>query len=141
MLQQKSEPDFIFDPDAITNCFIPFQRILPGLNFRHSPERVIAPVPSKTDGLLGEFVSRIHKRAVEIFKSTRAIVAIGYSFNPHDRDSYVHLLEAASGAKIILVVPEAHRLVSRLGNEYPGVEWQPVSMTFREWSTRGYEGI
>jgi len=119
MLRPKEEPDFIFDPDRLGPCFMPFERVLPGPSFRHLPERVIAPVPSKTDGLRGTFISRVHKRAVEIARSTRTIVAVGYSFNLYDRASYSHLLEAAGGARVILVVPEAQALASRLIVEYP----------------------
>jgi hypothetical protein len=141
MLRPKVEPDFIFDPDSLALCFVPFERVLPGLSFQYPPEHVIAPVPNKTDGLRGEFIRRIHQRAVEIILSTRTIVSIGYSFNPYDHASYLHLLEAARGVRIILVVPEAQKLASRLSIEHPGIEWVAVPMSFREWVMRGYEGV
>lgn len=141
MLRPKVEPDFIFDPDSLALCFVPFERVLPGLSFQYPPERVIAPVPNKADGLRGKFIRRIHQRAVETIQSARTIVSIGYSFNPYDHVSYLHLLKAARGARLILVVPEAHELVSRLSIEHPEIEWVAVPMTFREWVMRGYEGV
>ncbi len=140
-LQPKAEPDFIFDPDSLGLCFVPFERVPPGPSFRHLPGRVIAPIPSKADGLRGAFIRRIHKRAMEIVQSSQTIVSIGYSFNPYDRASYSPLLQAARGARILLVVPEAQDLASRLTGEYPGIEWHAVPATFREWVLRGYDGL
>lgn len=141
MLRPKVEPDFIFNPYSTGLCFVPFEQVPPGPSFRFPPERVIAPVPNKAAGLHGEFISRIHKKAVEIVQSIQTIVSIGYSFNPNDRTSYLPLLKAVRGARILLVVPEAQKLVPRLISEYPGVEWRAIPMTFREWVAGNYEGL
>lgn len=141
MLKPKEEPEFIFDPDCLGLCFAPFERVLSGHSFRYPSERVIAPVPSKAEGLRGEFVRRIHKQAVDIIRPIQTIVSIGYSFNPFDSASYSRLLEAACGARIILVAPDAQDLASRLRAEYPKIEWYPVPSPFLEWVKRGYDGI
>jgi len=141
MMKEKSEPDFIFDPDTIGRCFIPFENVPPGLDFRHVPYRVIAPIPSKAKGLQGEFVKRIYKLAIEKIEEADTIITIGYSFNPHDQESYSKLLHAATGSRVIVVVPEADELVDRLRKDYPGIKWYAVQMTFREWVRNGYQGI
>ena len=140
-IKPKKEPSFSFDPGAITWCFPTYGSVASEIDFQYQRDRVIAPVPCKAEGLHGEFVSRIHMQALKIVQSTRIIVSIGYSFNPHDRDSYVHFLDAAHGARIILVTPEAHNIVSRLRAEHPKIKWQPISMTFREWVTQEYVGL
>jgi hypothetical protein len=141
MLRPKPEPDFIFDPESLGGCFIPFQGPPPEHTFRYPSERVIAPVPDKAEGLQGEFIKQVSTRAVEILRSTRTIVSIGYSFNPYDQASYEPLLQAARGAQVVLVVPEARDLAARLTREHPEIEWSAVPLTFRDWVLRDYQGV
>lgn len=141
MLIRKPEPDFIFDPESLGGCFIPFHGPPPDYSFRYPSERVVAPVPDKAEGLLGEFVKHVYMRAVEIVRTTQTIVSIGYSFNPYDQGSYNPLLQAARGARVILVVPEAQDLAARLTQQHPEIEWTAVPLTFRDWVLRHYEGL
>jgi hypothetical protein len=141
-LHYKDEPDFVFDPDSIARCFAPFEKGLQrGIGYRYPEERVIAPVPDKTEGLKEHFIQRVYERAVEAARAAEAIVAIGYSFNRHDSSSYGPLLQSARTARIVVVDPNANRTVSRLRLEYRNLRWEAVSLGFRDWTLRGYPGL
>ncbi len=75
-----------------------------------------------------------------VTRATR-IVVIGYSFNPRDRASYAPLVEASVGYRLLLVTPEAPRLVKRLTQEYPTIHWEGAALSFKDWVRHGYPGL
>ncbi len=141
MLQFKSEPDFLFDPDTLGHCFFPFDRAPTGITYTYVPDRVIAPVPNKAEGLKGEFTAAVYSQAAGFLTTASQIVAVGYSFNPNDRASYGPLLATASDRSILVVVPDADPLIERLTHEHPDIQWEAERLSFREWVSNGYPGI
>ena len=142
IVTEKDQPDFLFDPNRAGHRFLPYQRVLPGLDYQEIERRVIAPVPNKAQGLKGEFVKRVMESAQWILQKAETVVCIGYSFNPHDRVSYDPLFDCLmKGARVILVVPEAQQLSERLSGEYPAPRWIPQAKRFREWVHSGYGGL
>lgn len=144
-LKWTEPPLFFFDPDKTGPLFLPFERPKPGTCYSYPHERILAPVPNKitrrSTGLTHPFIHQTHERAAEILEAASVVVVIGYSFNPTDLDSYRDLLRRMSGRTTILVLPEAVRLVERLANEYPEIQWLPVASTFATWVENGYEGL
>src|SRR5207244_3255128 len=116
ILVQREKPEFRFDPDSIAGRFLPYERIFPDESWRRSEERVIAPVPDKAKGLKASFMRAVHQKANELASRPDRVICIGYSFNPHDRASYAHLLRtlAARNATVILVSPDALEIRTRL---------------------------
>lgn len=134
-------PEFMFDPDALGTLFFPFERVAPGLTYVQVHERVIAPVPNKADGLEGRFIEAVYRKAVDLIRSARQIVSIGYSFNGHDRHSYEQLLDAASGKPISVVAPNLEGTVERLSDEFPQIQWSHNNMSFAEWAASDFPGV
>ena len=120
--------------------------IRPPTRLDHEPieRRVVAPVPDKAAGLQQSFIRQVYRRAVDLVRSTNELVAIGYSFNPHDQPSYDLLLRALAvdrSARVLLVTQNAVELCRRLAKEYPKIEWWPAPLTFRSWVTQGFPGL
>lgn len=145
MLEEREEPMFSFDPHYIGKLFYPYKGTFPYPNSdSRVPSRVIAPVPSKAEGLKKSFIVRVYVKALEMVRQSGTIVAIGYSFNPNDKQSYSEILEAASESgecKFLVVAPSAHEIVPRLKEEYPGVRWKAVSGKFKEWVSGGFPEV
>ncbi|MHB8089671.1 MAG: hypothetical protein ACYDH2_15625 [Anaerolineaceae bacterium] len=141
LMQDYDEPKFLFDPDSLGHCFEPFERIPPGVTYKRVVERVIAPIPDKAEGLKGEFIVAVYKKAVEILKTARQIVVIGYSFNKNDRSSYAELLAATVGKSVLIISPDADSLILTLTPEYPHINWEPKTMSFKDWVKENYPGI
>ena len=141
IMQDYNEPKFLFDPERLGNCFSPFERILPSLNYTEPFKRVIAPIPDKAEGLNGEFVTAVYNKAVELLNTASQIVAIGYSFNRNDRASYAQLLDRVADKPVLLVAPDAGTLIKRLAQEHSNIPWEAKSMTFKEWVNNGYPGV
>jgi len=139
MLRLKDAPDFVFDPDAL--AFVPFEGVPAGHGYKHIPDRVIAPVPDKAEGLKSKFIKAVYSQAKAMVTRATQIVVIGYSFNPHDHTSYAPLLAAATGRRVFLVTPEAHCLLERLAEDYPRIHWEGASLSFRDWVRNGYPGV
>lgn len=79
LLKEREQPQFRFDPDKIGRLFHPFQGVCPNHDWDLPESRVIAPVPDKTEGLKGEFITEVYERAEELLRSsTLPLVAIGY---------------------------------------------------------------
>jgi len=112
------EPEFFFDPDNLGNCFSPFGRAFKS-PYIYVPDRVIAPIPDKTEGLISAFIRAVYRKALELLQIASQIIAIGYSFNPYDHTSYAKLLNAIPGKPVLLVAPCAGALVDRLVIDYP----------------------
>jgi hypothetical protein len=141
LMQDYNEPKFLFDPHSLGHCFEPFERIPPGVAYKRVVERAIAPIPDKAEGLKGEFIVAVYKKAVEILKTARQIVVIGYSFNKNDRSSYEELLTAAVGKPVLIVSPDADSLFLTLTNEHSHINWEPKGMYFKDWVKESYPGI
>ena len=141
MLRLKDEPDFLFDPDALGHCFSQFERYPPGHGYTHVSNRLIAPVPDKTEGLKGEFIRTVYSKAMDLVSRATEIVVIGYSFNPHDHASYNRLLAAATKRRVLLVAPDARSLVKRLAKNHPDINWTPSPLSFRKWVLKDYPGV
>lgn len=141
MLRFDREPQFLFNPEEIGNCFFPFEKVPPGLGYEHTPERVIAPIPNKAKRLNGAFIRSIYDRALIEIKNSNQIITIGYSFSPHDRSSYEVLLRSCNGKKVLIVSPGSNKLVKRLNSEYPYIEWRAEPKSFKEWVLNDYPGV
>lgn len=133
-------PQFLFNPEEISSSFFPFEGVPPGLGYEHAPERVIAPIPNKATRLTAAFIKAIYARALVEIKKANQIIAIGYSFNSHDRSSYEVLLSSFYGKKVLLIAPGAIELAKRLNKEYPYIEWHAESKTFKDWVLSDYPG-
>jgi len=66
------------------------------------------------------------------------IVAIGYAFNPFDRQWYLPLLRVAKRSTWTLIQPDAAALQTRLNTEYPALTWRALPVTFAEWAGSGF---
>ena len=51
-------------------------------------ERVIAPVPDKSEGLKEPFIRQSYASPIELIRQIGTVTAIGYSFNQNDHASY-----------------------------------------------------
>ena len=140
ILRPKDPPDFIFDPESESLCFLPFEGRPAGISYVHVPERAIAPVPDKAKGLLGHFIKEMYRQAVDAIRSADRLLVIGYSFNPHDRASYERLLAPAKGRTIVIVDPNANHIAHRMRMAYPTLHWQEIPYSFRDWVRAGYPG-
>jgi hypothetical protein len=144
LLKEREQPQFRFDPDKIGQLFPPYQRLLPNHDWDLPESRVIAPVPDKTEGLKGEFITKVYERADELLRySTIPLVAIGYSFNPHDRASYHPLLTSlqSGSSSVLLISPDAMRMQRRLSLEFPRVEFEPLEHTLKSWVEAEFPGL
>jgi hypothetical protein len=107
-------------------------------------ERVIAPVPSKAEGLTEEFIHGVHHLAEGVLKSSSLLVVIGYRFSDLDKASYDHLLRAFSGIakpQELLISPDSGMLQDRLARSYPKIRWVPFEATFADWVNAGFPGV
>ena len=138
MLERREEPVFIFDPDANAGQFFPFVRTYPTPAFEYVDGRIIAPVPSKAEGRQEAFIQRVNARAIEAVASSQELLVIGYRFAESDAASYVPLLRAAAGKRVVVVLPEAYGLVERLSKEFPHISWSAQPTGFRAWCDRDF---
>jgi hypothetical protein len=137
-LTGRESPVYHFDPDRITNCFPGVARVQPtlgGYQFLH--ERVIAPVPDKAPGLTGDFIRRSYEVAIEKICCAKRVVAVGYSFNEHDRASFERLL-CNSSAEFIVVSPSANEICIRMRRSNPRLKWLPIEREFGKWAKEGF---
>lgn len=141
IIQNFKEPIFLFDPDTLGHCFLPFERVSPGVNYAYPIERVIAPIPDKTEGLKDVFIRAVYKKAMEFLVGANQIIVIGYSFNPNDHTSYTQLLDKIVNRPVLLVAPDAWSIIDRLANHYPNIQWEAKNMSFKEWVNHSYQGI
>ena len=132
---------FLFDPGIIGHLFWPFKQISASIGYQLEAERVIAPIPDKAQGLEGEFIDAVYRKAEDVIKEAYQLVCIGYSFNQHDRQSYEQLLRAASGKSILVVSPDSSTVTKRLTSEYPKISWKYQDLTFKEWIDSNCPGI
>jgi hypothetical protein len=88
-LSPRDRPLFKFDPSSIGMNFPRYERE-PGSD--DARDRVIAPVPDKSPWLSESFIRATYVKAEALLQESEIAVAIGYSFNQHDRASYEPLL-------------------------------------------------
>jgi hypothetical protein len=144
-IKLKEKPEFIFDPDSITDLFHPYSRVYPKIgSYEPTEMRVIAPVPDKTEGLKNSFTMQIYLEAKKLLSASEVLIVIGYNFSAHDRSSYQPLIDYIStnwSGKIVIVSPNAEDIEKRLRSEYPSIKWVSVNATFKEWVDTGYNGM
>lgn len=138
----KEKPDYIFDPESISSLFSPYNRPpLRMTGYEPIEFRVIAPVPDKAEGFRQKFIRDVCSRARQLICESDELIAIGYNFSPYDKSSYHYLLEelgTCEKARALLVSPSATEIEERLKNEYPKIDWQSISMTFKTWVEAGF---
>jgi hypothetical protein len=140
-LVRRAEPLFAFDPDSITNCFQRYDRVLFPTGLIRIEERVIAPIPDKSEGLKEYFIRQSYLTAVPLVGRAGNLIAIGYSFNPLDGASYRPLLRALAQTRertLFLVSPQAGELTKRILGEYPELNVRPVDTTFGGWAADSF---
>src|SRR5262249_42002292 len=92
----REKVQYAFDPDSISHCFPRYGRVMSPAGRVSIEERVIAPVPDKSEGLKEAFIRESYANAVRLICKAGSLTVIGYSFNPYDRVSYAPLLEVLS---------------------------------------------
>jgi hypothetical protein len=135
------EPLYAFDPHSISHCFPRYGRVLSMTGHTHPDERVIAPIPDKSEDLKQAFIQKSYSVALPIVRQSGILVAVGYSFNPHDRVSYHRILQAlgeSSDRSLFVVSPEARNVRERLSKEYPNLKIAPIDKTFGKWATDSF---
>ena len=141
-LVQRERPYFTFDPSEMSGKFTSYERKV-GWGYRHPHERVIAPVPSKAEGLTEVFIKEVYAKAEGLVCSSGNLVAIGYSFNEHDRESWVRILSALSASshpKLLLVSPESESVAERLRPAFPRIEIGSAKQTLKKWIDGAFRG-
>jgi hypothetical protein len=141
MLTPRDKPLFAFDASSISANFSPYQRE-PGSD--DARDRVIAPIPDKSQGLSEAFVGGTYAKAEALVRESEIVVAIGYSFNHHDRASYQRLLCAlheSSSRKLLVVSPDAYNVASALRPAFPSLSIEPLTTTFKKWVDASFPGL
>lgn len=140
-LAPRDRPLFTFDASSNGTNFPPYQRA-PGGD--HARNRVVAPVPDKSQGLSESFIRAIYARAEALLWDSEIAVAIGYSFNQHDLASYQPLLCALSRSttrRLLLIAPDADAIAPGLRSSSPGLDIEPLKATFKQWVDRSFPGV
>lgn len=136
------EPLYAFDPDSITNCFRGYGRVMSITGHRRPDERVIAPIPDKSQDLKQAFIQKSYAVAMPLIRKAGVVVAVGYSFNPYDRVSYHRILEALGQSKertLFIVSPQAGEAAKRISSEYPALRVRPIGRTFGGWASHSFQ--
>lgn len=135
------EPLYAFDPDSISHCFPRYSRVSSPTGHLRIAERVIAPVPDKSEGLKEAFIRQSYAKALPLVREAGTLIALGYSFNPHDRVSYSPVLEALAQSHeriLILVSPQASELARKISTDYPELRVRPVEKTVSVWAADSF---
>jgi hypothetical protein len=135
------EPLYAFDPYSISHCFPRYGRVVSVTGHTRPDERVIAPIPDKSQDIRQAFVQKSYSVALPIVRQTGVLVAVGYSFNPYDCISYHRILEALGQSKertLFVVSPQAGELVKRISKEYPCLRIRPIEKTFKAWAADSF---
>ncbi len=143
-LVRRAEPLYAFDPDSISHCFPRYRRVMSPTGHVDLRERVIAPLPDKSEGLKQAFIRNSYAKGLAMVQESGSLVAIGYSFNPHDRVSYSPVLEALSQSNhrtLVIVSPQAGELAGRVSAEYSGLRVRPIEKTFAGWAADYFQGL
>ena len=140
-LTERDEPRHAFDPASISANFTPFDR---DVGADDVEDRIIAPVPDKSQGLKQVFIRDTYTKAVAGLRDSGSVVAIGYSFNAHDRGSYQTLLDAlrvSKGRRLLVVSPDADTVVKAIRLGFPDLAIDPLKATFKQWVTASFPGL
>jgi hypothetical protein len=138
-LVKPKEASFIFDPQ--TPLFHPkYDSVSPKIAFENIENRIIVPIPDKTEGLKKDFISKMYSKALELMNNTNQIIVIGYNFSEHDKSSYDSLLNKYK-YKILIISPNAEEIKRRLNNEYNKIQWNCENTTFKNWVSNGFAGL
>jgi len=145
LIKLKEEPEYLFDPDSITNLFFPYDRCYPSAgNYERIENRIIAPIPDKTEGLKKNFIDHVYEKALELIEKSKIMVSIGYSFNLYDRDSFEILLRKfidIGGSSFIIIDPCATNIYEKIRWEFPNINFIPIENSFKGWVDSNYPGI
>ena len=137
----RTEPLYAFDADAMSGCFPHYGRVSLRTGFVRPEDRVIAPVPDKSEDLKQRFVRATYARAVSLVRDIGTLASIGYSFNVLDKLSYGPILEALGQSRdrtLFLVSPVANRVRDRLSVEHPNIKIRSMEKTFRKWAADSF---
>jgi hypothetical protein len=140
-LTVRSEPRYAFDPSCISGNFAPFDR---DVESDDAADRIIAPIPDKSHGLKEVFIRDTYTKAVAMVRDSDAVVAIGYSFNAHDRASYQKLLDALCESKarrLLLVSPDADTVAEAIRPGFPDLSIEPCEATFKQWVEASFPSL
>ena len=137
-LTHLEEPLYAFDADSISNCFPRYGRVMSITGHTRPDERVIAPIPDKSQGLKQAFVQKSYSVALPLVHQAGSLVAVGYSFNPYDRASYHHILKALGERTLFIVSPQAGEIANRISKEYPMLKVRPNEKTFAAWASDSF---
>lgn len=144
-IKHKKEPEYMFDPESITNLFIPYDSCYPSAgNSERIERRIIAPVPDKAKGLKKKFINQVYKRALKLMEKSKILISIGYSFNLYDRISFEILLRKfidIGGNSFIIVDPCAISIYEKIKCEFPNIKFIPIVSSFKSWVNSNYTGI
>ena len=135
------EPLYAFAPDSIGNCFPRYRGVMSMTGRMRPDERVIAPIPDKSEHLKQAFIQKSYSVALRLIRQAGVLVAVGYSFNPYDRSSFQRLLQALGETKertLLVVSPQAGELSERLSDEYPALMVKSVAKTLRQWGADSF---
>src|SRR5439155_14510002 len=140
-LDRLGQPRYGFDPDSISGCFQPYRRDMSNTGYVRIEERVIAPIPDKTQELKQVFIRETYATACSLVRESGTLVAIGYSFNRHDAASYGRVLQSlaeSSERKLIVVSPDANESAARISHEYPRLRIAPIQKTLKRWAADSF---
>jgi hypothetical protein len=138
------EPLYAFDPDSISHCFPQYGRVMSITGHTRPDERVIAPIPDKSEDLKQAFIQKSYSMALPLVRQEGVLVAVGYSFNPYDRASYHRVLQTLEQSKertLFLVSPQAGELAKRISSDYPSLTVRSVGRTFGQWAADSFRGL
>ena len=141
-LIRRAEPLYAFDSDSISHCFPRYRRVMSPTGHVRIDERIIAPVPDKSEGLKEAFMRESYAKAHAMVRQAGSLIAIGYSFNPYDRVPYGPVLRAlgqSDDRSLIIISPHARELARRISVEYPELKVQPVEKAFGRWAADHFE--
>ncbi len=134
-------PRYGFDPERLSECFRPYHRTLWPTGYVPLRDRIIAPIPNKAEGLTASFIQTIYNTATRKVRESGTVIAVGYSFNTHDRASYDPILQAlaeSDGKRLVVVSPEAQRLAELLAHRHRRIHIRPVEKTLKSWAADSF---
>lgn len=139
MIEPRDKPEYSFDPHSASGAFRPFGRAKTQGDDEHG-ERIILPVPDKTTIASQPYVEAARRVAVQLAREADPLVAIGYKFNPYDRDSYDSILQALRG-RVLIVAPDSADSAKRVASDYPRLHVEAIPRGFADWVRSSYPGI
>jgi hypothetical protein len=135
-LEPLGTPRYYFDPYSISHCFPSYVRARSSTGHVPIEERIIAPIPDKAHQLKQPFICKTYSRACSLVREYGTLIAVGFSFNSHDKASYSPILEALSQSRdrrLVVVSPDATKLADKIRDAHPSLQVQPIDRGFRAW--------